>query len=203
MQGFRDYLKVCNYNPLAMISPLTGIAATGPIDGILDHNSLNDIPKIVCLPLLPLGLFLIGLELGIDYVFRPSVGRRKFENLVSLARNHNKPGPIKGYDALWSLEAEAQHYCSYGAEIVRLYALNGVIIDDFIDRFVDRGDSNTFHNPPEVIYQLFDELGVQQSIDRLKEGCPEHGDDCTVYRFFGLKNPIETYNNRLAKASSG
>jgi hypothetical protein len=180
---------------------MTGVVVTGPIDGILDHSSLDDIPKLVCLPLMPLGIVLIALEIGIDYLSRPSVGRQKFGNLVSLARNHNKPSPIKDYDLLWSLVAEAQHYCPYGREIVTLYCLDEVIKDDFDDRHVDRTGANVFYNSPEVIYQLFGELEIQQSLDKLSSGCPEHGDDCIVYRLFGVQNPIETYRDRLSRLS--
>lgn len=192
MSTLRDYAKTCNYNPLAMVSPAIGVFATQPIDGILDHNSLLDIGKIVGLPLMIPAILVGGIEIVIDYVFRRDIGKRKLDNIVKLTRNHSGQEPSRNYDILYSIEAEANARCPYGADIVHLYSVDLTVKDDFKDRKKD-GPRNFFNMPYEEAMRIFEGLGIQEKVDRINSMSLDEKVHSAPLRFFGLNNPVETY----------
>lgn len=198
-----DYIKLCNYNPLSMLSPAVGLATMEPIDAVLDRDySLRSVGSILLSPItFPAGLCLISLELLVDFIFRPLVGMRKLENLVKLARKHNKLTPAKSFDICWSHEAEAYFRCLYGGSLVRLQSMDTTICDDFSDVKIDKGPNNAFHLPREEVYEIFREEGIEKDLSDVRENCPQCGRECAVYNFFGMADPISTYEELRKKLS--
>lgn len=194
MSILKDYMEVCNYNPLAVISPITGVFATQVIDGILDHKSFEDVIKIGGIALMPPGILLVLTEIGLDYVFRRDVGKRKLQNLKDLIKKHNGCEPCRNYDLFYSIEAEASKRCKYGADIIHLYSINWTVKDDFSDRKTD-GPSNLFNMHRNEAYAIFEKLKVPQMVARLENVPVEELTQSAPYRCFGLKDPRVTYEN--------
>ena len=200
MSRFKDYARLCHYNPLTMLSPFSGMTATVGIDGWLDHDSVGDIPKIIVSPLaIPLGTAFIGLELAVDLMTRPSVAKHKFHNLVEMARNNNKIHPSRSYDMYWSLEAEAAQYCERSRTMVHLRALSGEIAYDWLSQSWDKNGINIFHFKKEEVYDIFERLGVKQMLEIADRDCEKHGKECLADTVIQRHNPIDTYEEYLKK----
>jgi hypothetical protein len=200
MNMLEAYIKTCNYNPLSMISPLTGGIACQPIDTILDKNfSAEGIYfGITSAILWPIAYSLMGLEIGIDSLFRKEIGHKKIENLRKLSRLHDTPTDVRMYDLLWSIQAEASQH-PYGEEVVFLYSLDKILKDDYRDFFQDRFQNNFFRMPESSALSRLEELGTKKILDKLKSVSLSELEKSPPYRVFGIRDPFNRYEELKEK----
>ncbi|MFH2020147.1 MAG: hypothetical protein ABIJ34_01970 [archaeon] len=193
--SFIDYTRLCNYNPLSMISKDITRITFACIDDLIDRdNTLNTILAGLTAPLyVTIGTALIGLELGIDYVFRRNTAKRKFNNLKRLAKEHNDSlSPAKNHDLFWSIEAEASLH-PYGEDVLRLVSLNTTMEDDFTD--YRKNDKNNIYNLPfESVMKMFSVLGISELIKKIEDVDPKIKQNSPIFRYFSKKlDPIHAY----------
>lgn len=180
------YAKLCNYNPLTMLSSPLGRAGCAPIDAWVDHDNIRQMAVQTAFApfILPAAAAFSGLEIAIDLIFRRDIGLRKVNNLIKLAKLNNTALPERNYDILWSLEAEASRH-PYGEETVMLHSLCLSLWDDYTDRKND-GENNFFNMPKEKVDYLFKQLKVKEKYDLVNRALRE-GKTPLAVKVFGLR----------------
>ena len=194
MHAVAAYIRLCNYSPLTMLSGISGLLVGQPLDGYLDHNSWKDIFRILFSPIaIPIGFFFISCELFRDRLFRYPTNQRKRTNLKLAWGNHNKPSPYRNYYLFWSLEAEAYKKCPCAGNIIRMFAFNMAVEDDYEDMGIDSESDNMFLYSTEKMRAVFKEQDIERDLKEIQDHCPACVKYCPVKIIFGLPDPIKTF----------